>query len=345
MRLSWTSLLRRLAAFLIGLGLSLIAAETAVRLLPGEKPARAQCALFRAALMPVDSMHYHDFEYPVHKGRNVFRIIVVGDSFSEGAYISFEDRYPKKLEYYLNGCGNTKKVVYQVIDMSVGGRSTPREVGVIERHVEELKPDLIILGYCLNDPEDATDGIEYLRKLRKKCYYRRFKDREEPASFLYAHSALVRLVSQRVFNTRVKRGHLRYYHKLYRDSYPGWQKSKMAFHALAELSRTSHIPVRVVIFPLFSYGTGDAYPLLYIHKKIHSVLNKEGVPYIDLYPLFKDMDANCLQYIPDKDPHPSEIAHRIAAEALWRQLMQEGLTPEGKRSYAHMPFPKYPPKW
>jgi len=329
-------LLLKLAALLISIVLSLAVIEIAVRLIPEKKPARVDRPLFRTALMPYNLLGYQDFEYPLQKGQNVFRIIATGDSFTEGGYVSFEDSYPKKLEFYLNSCGNTKGTTYQVINMSRGGRSTTQEVRVIKHHAGKLKADLIILGYCLNDPEDWEEGADYLHKLRVKCYYQISAKPEGWASFFYNHSALARLVMKRRFNTKVKRGHIKYFHKLYRDTYPGWQKARAALLDLGDFSRTLHIPVRVVIFPVFSYGWGDNYPFSDIHEKLHSVLEKAGLPYVDLFPDLKDMDHSSLEYIPYKDPHPSELADRIAAEALWQELMRSGVTPEGKRSDTDM---------
>ncbi|MCX6353314.1 MAG: SGNH/GDSL hydrolase family protein [Candidatus Aureabacteria bacterium] len=342
---SFKSVLLKLAALCIGVALSLVVIDFAIRLIPEKKSPRVKLPLFRTSGMPFNSLRYQDFEYPQPKGLNVFRIITVGDSFTEGGYTSFENSYPKKLEYYLNHFGNNKGTNYQVINMSRGGRSTIQEVGLIKHHAGELKPDLVILGYCLNDPEDWVQGSVYLQKLREKCCYHQFIKPEGWESFFYNHSALVRLVTQRIFNSRVKAGHIKYFHKLYRDSYPGWQEAKASLRELADLSRTSHIPVRVVIFPLFPYGLGENYPFSDIHEKLHSVFEEAGLRYIDLFPVFKDMDHTSLEYIPYKDPHPSEFADRIAAETLWQDLMREGLTPEGKKPDADVISPKAPPKW
>jgi len=342
---SFKSALLKLSALLISAALSLVVIEFAVRLMPEKKFSRAPLPLFRTAVMPRNSLGYQDFEHSLQKGQNVFRIITVGDSFTEGGYTSFENSYPKKLEYYLNHFGNDKGTIYQVINMSRGGRSTIQEVGIIKHHADELKPDLVILGYCLNDPEDWVKGSGYLRKLREKCDYHYFKKPEGWKSFFYNHSALVRLITQRIFNSQVKAGHIKYFHKLYRDSYPGWQKAKASLRELADFSRASHIPVRVVIFPLFPYGWGENYPFSDIHEKLHTVFEETGLRYIDLFPLFKDMDHSSLEYIPYKDPHPSEFADRIAAETLWQDLMREGLTPEGKKPDADVISPKAPPKW
>ena len=334
------SLLLKLVVFFVSVMLSLVAVEIAARFIPEKKPLRADIPLFRTDRMPYNSLGYQDYEYPLQKGNNVFRIIATGDSFTEGGYVSFEDSYPKKLEFYLNSFGNTKGITYQVINMSMGGRSTPQEVRVIKHNADKLKPDLVILGYCLNDPEDWEAGRGYLDKLRDKCYYRVSAAPNGWSSFFYNHSSLVRLVSQRLLNTKIKDGHIKYFHKLYRDTYSGWQKAQAALLELGEFSRTTHIPVQVVVFPLFPYGWGDAYPFSDIHEKLHAVLKKAGLPYVDLLPYLKDMDHNILEYVPNKDPHPSELADRIAAEALWQELMKSGVTPEGKRADAAAIFQK-----
>jgi len=347
----WKSMLRRslrnLAALSIGLVLSLVAAEIAVRLIPEEKPPRVEPPLFRAARMPFNSLRYRDFDYSIPKGKNVYRIMVAGDSFSAGEGVSFEDSYPKKLELYLNYFKHDKTITYQVANMSRGGRSTPEEVQLIMRKADEIEPDLVILGHCLNDPEDWNGaGRETLRLIRNKCYYYPFvKPRAAVTSFLYNHSALFKLVMHRYFSYRVVRGHTHYYHRLYKDNYPGWQKSQKALCDLGRFSRNQHIPVVVVMFPLFSYGLGDDYPFADIEAKLRQACGRAGLSYLDLFPYYNGMDHIRLEATPFKDPHPSEIAHRIAAEALWQGLMREGVTPDGKRSATDIVFQKDPPKW
>jgi hypothetical protein len=65
--------------------------------------------------------------------------------------------------------------------------------------------------------------------------------------------------------------------------------------------------------------------------------------YVDLFPCFKDMDQSRLQYIPYKDSHPSEIAHRIAAEALWQDLVHSGLLPTKIKRGCRPSYPRRAP--
>lgn len=61
-------------------------------------------------------------DYPVSKDQGTFRIIALGDSFTQGTYAKTENSYPKKIEEALNKnfiCPNIKK--FEVLNFGVGG--------------------------------------------------------------------------------------------------------------------------------------------------------------------------------------------------------------------------------
>ena len=77
----------------------------------------------------------------------------------------------------------------------------------------------------------------------------------------------------------------------------------------------------------FSFGLDDDYPFTDIHDSLHRLLEEAGLAYLDLLPEYRGMDMNRLEVVPYKDPHPNEIAHRIAAEHLWEYLAEKGFVP------------------
>jgi hypothetical protein len=332
-------LILKLAVLSASIASALVIAELVVRLMPAGPHYRAETAYFDTMKMPPNSLGYYDYEYDREKGPGVFRIMVVGDSFSEGAGLSFDDIFPKRLERYLNCYGNEQKITYQVMNMSWRRRSTPLEVRLIKKYSGKYHPDLVILSYCLNDAEDldVKEDLWRLRYIHPKLLFKR------PIGWrgvLYDHSALAKLIFHRTFNTRNNHRYKRYYKELYMDDYQGWKKTQEALRELGNLSRSYRIPARVLIFPLFSHSLGDDYPFKRIHNKVHRALDKAGLPYIDLLPHYANMNHIRLEYIPDKDPHPDEIAHRIAAEALFQDLRQSGVLPGGKRSVDDVAFPR-----
>jgi len=332
-----------LAAAFFSMLITLLLIEAIFRVIPAPTPYRVPRALFRTCEMPLNSLRYHDYEYPAHKPPHTYRILVVGDSFSACGAVNVDDGYPKRLEHYLNRFWNKSVTSYQVMNLSKPGRSTPGEVGLAITQALRFKVDMIIVGYCLNDPED-WENRDYLKKLQKKCIYQFFEKPEGWRGMLYTRSALAKIVMQRIFNTRAYRAHMKYYRKLYRDDYSGWQKSQKALQELGDFAIAHHIKAGVLIFPLLSYGLGDDYPFIEIHEKLYRAITRAGLEYLDLLPYFKYQDPICLEYLPNKDPHPNEVAYRIAAEALWIKLKGYGdLPPIDMKHIPQGIFPKKPP--
>ncbi len=279
---------------------------------------------------PMNTQRLRDFEYPEAKPPGVFRILAAGDSFTYGKGVAFDDTYPKRLERALNWFGDRRGTVYQVLNAGVSQRSTPEELELIKANTERFAPDLIVLGYCLNDAEDWQDpgGIQALRTRYRQSL---FKPPEEGAlGFAYRHSAVARLAVQRLFNTRSPGRQLAYYRALYRKDYSGWQRTRAALTELGGYARERRIPVVVVIFPLFSFGLGEEYPLAAIHGQAGQAAREAGLLVLDLREAYRDLPRLRLEAIPYADPHPSEIGHRIAAEALLSFLLENRLVPDGR---------------
>jgi hypothetical protein len=51
------------------------------------------------------------------------------------------------------------------------------------------------------------------------------------------------------------------------------------------------------------------------------------IPVLDLLRTYRGIDARRLAVTPFTDPHPSELAHRIAADRLVKYLLKNGLIP------------------
>jgi hypothetical protein len=310
-----------LAATLVGL----VLLELAVRFWPSEHH-YGDLEAFFGEDWPVSGRYYRDYVYNEKKKPGVFRIIAVGDSFTRGSAVNFDDSYPKRLERYLNYFGNDQGTRYQVMNLGLAQKSTADELRLIHREAERLDPDLIILGYCLNDAEDWQKPKE-IETLRTTYKVHHFRESDGASGFLYDRSALFRLVSRRLFNRQTHRGHIDYYHHLYREDYSGWQKTRASLEGLAGFSRKTGIPVLVVIFPLLSFELDDQYPFHEIHKLLHRTMRKAALPYLDLTRMYRKVDHLRLEAVPYRNPHPSELAHRIAAEGLWRQLIERKLVP------------------
>jgi hypothetical protein len=104
---------------------------------------------------PLNNMGFRDRPFALKKNPHTYRIMVVGDSYAEGAGCRREETFSRVLERELNrrlkaaGCPNQ----VEVYNLSRCGANTVGEVQVIMRKAPVLQPNLIILAYVLNDPE------------------------------------------------------------------------------------------------------------------------------------------------------------------------------------------------
>lgn len=327
-------LIANLALLAGALLFTLAAAEGAARWLLSRPPQRFPQTKLERPHAIRNSLGYRDYEYPQAKPRDVFRVIAIGDSFTQGHGVNFDDIYAKRLERYLHQHEDAGPVRFQVMQWGRPGSSTPHEVRKLRRQAPRFDPDLIVLGYCINDSEDESDrtGVTALRQ-------RLFLLPPEPTGgargFLARHSGLYRLVAYRIRTARVNRGYLEYNRAIYDDGYPGWQKTRAAILDLGAFSRESGIPVVVMIFPLFSWDLDERYPLGDVHRKLREAIEEAGLRRLDLLPAYAGLDHFYLEAVPYKDPHPSNVAHEVAAEELYLYLKSEGLLP---------PAPPEPPR-
>ena len=67
----------------------------------------------------INSHGFRDYEYNQKKPRDIYRIIVLGDSATYGYGIELEDTYPKILEVLLNSESKHKK--FEVLNMGFAG--------------------------------------------------------------------------------------------------------------------------------------------------------------------------------------------------------------------------------
>lgn len=267
-------------------------------------------------LMPEKSSTLQDRPYDPKKPKNTFRIAVVGDSFSFGPYLQFDDTFPKRLERWLNL--NEKQPHVEVINYGVPRYSTTHEVDMVKRAISE-QADLILLQITLNDPEvkpyrptallaDATTGQLNLEK-----------------SWIH-HLRSVQFILTRLYNWRSAREYRDYFFKLFRSK-SAYGSFNSALKSIKQSSDSANVPVVAVVFPLFGLMVDQKYPFFKLHKTVRKCLKKLSIPALDLVENYRDIPIERLQVLPGVDRHPNEIGHRIAAEGILKWMRDENLVP------------------
>ncbi len=93
-----------------------------------------------------NSIGFRDREHTIKKNSNVFRIVVLGDSFTEALQVPLEQTFPYLLEEKLNSNSNIQKEI-EIINLGKSGFGTDREYLTLKHIGLEYNPDLVILAF------------------------------------------------------------------------------------------------------------------------------------------------------------------------------------------------------
>jgi lysophospholipase L1-like esterase len=242
-------------------------------------------------------------EIPIEKPASVVRIAALGDSYTFGFGVPGRRAYPRVLESLLND-GAQGEARFEVLNFGVGGYSTRDEAIVLRHRALAWKPDLVILGYALNDPED-----EPFQPLH--AYFR-------PTQW-WQHFELLRLFAQARWKWRVRRyGDGDYLRSLHGD--PRWWGNVVnAFESIRGATRSAGSRVLVVIFPMNTVVEWAQYPYADVHEQVARTAVAHGFDALDLLPVFAGRLPGEVR-LTDSDAHPNEEGHRLAAEAIAARL-------------------------
>jgi lysophospholipase L1-like esterase len=267
-------------------------------------------ALQTGVLVQTNSLGFRENEYPLERPSDTRRIVVLGDSYTFGLGVEFGQTYGKQLEARMSrALGPT-----EVINFGVSGYNTLQELATLREIAARYRPDLIIVGFVLNDVERA-------RPVTKA----------HPASAwsplgahnaLKRHSMLYRYVSPKIgavfalFGARYAFGMTHNLIDSYTGASPGWAEVREALLGIAEEARKLQAGMLVVVFPMMvDFRT---YPLEHAHRAVMHFCQDNGIEALDLLARFRDQNAAELAVF--LDGHPNGRAHGIFADEIYRYL-------------------------
>lgn len=291
----------------------LLMAEGVVRLLAADRPrptGYAPVNTNRRAMRPQNARGYRDRERTTAKPAGTRRVVSLGDSFAWGASVEFEDAYPQRLERALT---RRRQETWEVVSLALPGMNTVDEAAQLDQEGMAYEPDAVLLGFVLNDSEDATAA-----EARRADDWAQGKSR--PHGGLFDRSALFRLVAGRLWATAENRRRVTGYRSMYADDAPGWIAARKALMAMGSTARARGVPLVVAIFPLFGNPLDESYPFAEVHAKVAEAAAASGAKVVDLLPAYRGLRWDLLVVDGMDDEHPNEIAHRIAAGVLLRAL-------------------------
>jgi lysophospholipase L1-like esterase len=264
-------------------------------------------------------------EIPLAKPVGQFRVLVLGDSISwdKGGFVDLlRERF-----------GRLRNGSVEVINAAIPGYTTYQERRFLERDLLPLRPDLVILQYCLND------NHRFLHRLSSSGKWLTTREAElavlpQSTGWLarLCHSSyLIQTVTERWILVRV-----RYSGGFPWDSHPhfctAWQDRTWPIfqeHLLAirEVLRRQGSRLAVIAPPYEpqldpKYLARDASYTLKPQRFLAEICGRAGVPFLDLHPAFL---AHRSTRLFRDGLHLTDAGHRLVADELLKFLEREKL--------------------
>ena len=258
---------------------------------------------FSSEKYSINSMGFRDHEYSVEKDPDTFRIVVLGDSIIWGHGLSLEHTFAKQLNNLLNGVVKQK---IEVLNFGVSGYSTQQEVELYRIKASRFEPDLVIVGYCLNDYGESS--------AERKVFLRMY-DSIFTKSYLYVHLQ------------RVSRGWAYNTFGVYREESTAQFDLRKQFRLLESYCGSTRRVV--VVFPILH--SFDNYLFAVEHKRVLDAIDGLNFETIDLLDYYSAYDADSLVLNATDRTHPNAMGNRIAAEATMKLLLDRNLLPNSDR--------------
>jgi lysophospholipase L1-like esterase len=240
----------------------------------------------------------------VAKPPDTYRIAIIGDSVSYGFGVKLEDSFPFVLQADLGSSGRYKGINVEVINFSVNGYGLEAYKEVLLEKAIKFDPDMVVVGYCLNDLSATSEVFIAVGDMMKKnASYKKISKYSEfiAAVKFYSDKARTKMTGDFQF----KEG--------YKDarSIDFLEKN---FGQIQRYGKDHDIPVLVVVFPLFT--DFKSYGLLDIHKAVNGALDNAGLRYIDLLGVFDGQSAEYFRINNEDVTHPNAAGHRLIAKAI-----------------------------
>ncbi len=254
----------------------------------------------------LNNFNYREPPFDANKADNTYRILLVGDSFVEGAGLSRNQTLGFRLEQNLNRDLTSRglKCRGQVYSLGHCGYNTQQEVEEILKVAPQLHPDMIILGYVLNDP-DTTSDMELTRPpLWMKKVHRLFLTEVNSYGYywFFTHFSWFRTKFRSMEEILVA---------LHDKEYVGWKITVDSLNTLENFNRQHRVDGMGIIFPYILQRTYSP-PMRAVHRQVSLAMQSSGLEAVDLLPVSERQSPDLRNLrVSNYDSHPNAAACRI----------------------------------
>lgn len=263
-----------------------------------------------AVALQFNSLHFRDVE-PGPRRPGVVRVVVLGDSFTEGQGVKEEDTYPRVLERLLDAGAPGR---YEVRNCGRRAADFPVLHKMFERALS-LEPDVLVYAMVLNDADRSAAFRERFPFLQDWILDRRRMLDGAPVRPPPLQPRLFALAEDRLDAWRIGRASTRWYLGLYGpENAEGWRRTQDAIRDMHRRTAGRGGRMLMASWPLLAALEGED-PFAPASREIARFAQSAGIPRHDLRPALAGRPTESL-WVHPVDHHPNEVAHRLAAESL-----------------------------
>jgi len=299
-----------------------------------------------------NSIGLRDYEYG-EKGENTFRILVLGDSFTFGAGVEFEETFVRQLETILREKNRNRK--YEVINAGVLGYGTDQEYYFLKEWGFKLKPDLVIVAfYIQNDLEDVMIGALNHYTVRDGYLFDLFsyKQKERGKNFFERYSRTYEFIEDRVNNLLIKTGFkkkpwessglpldMKFYLKKYPPKFEeAMNKTKGFLKGIDSLEKQIGGKSLIVLIPtrdqVFDgwwmkklerfHENPSNYNITRVNDEIADLAKENKIPFLDLLHSQREYEKEIDLFL-TSDSHWNKEGHKLVAKTIYDFLVSNGM--------------------
>ena len=234
---------------------------------------------------------------PLAKPAGTTRVVGLGDSVMFGWGVGEGEDYLSVMARRLNAGGAGS---WDVVNTAVPGYNTVMEVETLKKRGLAYHPDIVVVGYCVNDLELPPF----------------FND--PPDVFALRHSFLADFIGSRLWPDAARQKAPGRYADLV-----GLPAFTRAAEELKALSQARGFRVVILFFwnapsDIKAVVKGLGFDLVTTHEAMRAYMEREGI---------QELRGSTLSLTPE-DSHPSTIGHELMAESLETGLQRAGLVPQ-----------------
>jgi hypothetical protein len=230
------------------------------------------------------------------------RVLAIGDSYTQGAGVPWSRRFSNRLQDLFEADGHP----VEVFNAGGCGLDTFQEADVLDRVGDAFQPDVVVVGYCLNDAEGefpeskvtlpSLDGL-LLGKLHSYAFYR-LRMLKPTIGFLNPPSVGPPPYCQQ--------------HEVHTA---GWKRVERGLDRIATWCDARGVTRVLLVFPWFTEGAGQDRSIM---KQVERAASQRGFL---AHHMLDDFDGRWGDLAVSRyDAHPGADAHERIAHKLHELL-------------------------